>query len=490
MDDKEVIIARQQELIGQLQELVERQVALIAQLQSVNEQFSRQQAQLVARIQELEDQIARLKKNSSNSSKPPSSDIVAPPKPPLPRGKKRKRGGQHGHRRHQRPPFEASQIDQVCRHELPAEEVRRRNLVRLKEDSVVQQVEWLSKPYRVTEYRAARYRWPNGKIIIAPMPPGVRQSGLLGPRMTGVVGWMKACAHMSYSRIAEFFSDVLGLPISRGELAGRCMGMLSAALTPCYQRLVEALPGEAVLGSDETGHEHAGKNFWTWCLRAADFTVFRIDPSRGAKVLEELLGKDYSGILTVDYFSANRAFASRSGARPQYCWAHLLREIKFLLTLDRPTLTRWAQALLKIARKLFKTWHARADDDPGRWRKKMERCKRAFLERIRRPASHHEAAKLARRFERDRAGAYFRFLDCAGVEPTNNATERTIRQPVLDRRVTQGTRSGRGIAWCQRAWTVAATCAQQGRSTFRFFIEALTAHLVRIPAPSLLPVNP
>jgi transposase len=78
----------------------------------------------------------------------------------------------------------------------------------------------------------------------------------------------------------------------------------------------------------------------------------------------------------------------------------------------------------------------------------------------------------------------------AGVEPTNNATERAIRQPVLDRRVTQGTRSVRGLRWCERAWTAAATCTQQGRSTFRFFRDALVAYLTHSAAPSLLPANP
>ena len=76
-----------------------------------------------------------------------------------------------------------------------------------------------------------------------------------------------------------------------------------------------------------------------------------------------------------------------------------------------------------------------------------------------------------------------------GTRP-NNATERAIRQPVLQRRITQGTRSERGLRWCERAWTAAATGTQQGRSTFRFFRDALVAHLTHSPAPSLLSVNP
>ena len=74
-------------------------------------------APLMARIAELENRVvelktentalkakvARLKKNSSNSSKPPSSDIVKPPQPPAPGGDaKRKIGGQPGHVKHER----------------------------------------------------------------------------------------------------------------------------------------------------------------------------------------------------------------------------------------------------------------------------------------------------------------------------------------------------------------------------------------------------
>jgi hypothetical protein len=101
-----------------------------------------------------------------------------------------------------------------------------------------------------------------------------------------------------------------------------------------------------------------------------------------------------------------------------------------------------------------------------------------------------EALAISRLFDRGGAPAYFRFLDEAGVEPTNNATERAIRQPVLQRRGTQGTRSERGLRWCERAWTDATTCTQQGRSTFRFFHDAFVAHLTHTPTPSLLPANP
>ena len=60
MDDKDVIIAAQEVRIQQL---------------------GKQVIDLQKLVEELRGEIARLKKDSSNSSKPPSSDIVKPPKP-------------------------------------------------------------------------------------------------------------------------------------------------------------------------------------------------------------------------------------------------------------------------------------------------------------------------------------------------------------------------------------------------------------------------
>ncbi len=63
-------------------------------------------ARLEKRIEDLENELVKARKNSSNSSKPPSSDILKPPKSAKPKdGKKGKRGGQPGHPKHDRPPF-------------------------------------------------------------------------------------------------------------------------------------------------------------------------------------------------------------------------------------------------------------------------------------------------------------------------------------------------------------------------------------------------
>ena len=95
------------------------------------------------------------------------------------------------------------------------------------------------------------------------------------------------------------------------------------------------------------------------------------------------------------------------------------------------------------------------------------------------------AQNLADRF-RKHGEAYFRFITTPGIEPTNNVAEQAMRFVVIDRYITQGTRSEKSRAWCERIWTVLAACASQGRSAFDFIYQSIQAHFSDQPLPSLL----
>ncbi|MHB9294202.1 hypothetical protein Holit_03329 [Hollandina sp. SP2] len=108
---------------------------------------------LEARIVELEAIIARLQKDSHNSSKPPSSDIVKP-KSTVQKtkgGKKRKMGGQKGHKKHDREPFPPEQVDHFIDTTLDICPKCSGVLPECEEIVVKQEVELVEKPFVVTE---------------------------------------------------------------------------------------------------------------------------------------------------------------------------------------------------------------------------------------------------------------------------------------------------------------------------------------------------
>jgi transposase len=451
---------------------------------AIIKQLTEENKKLREYIKLLEEKIARLQKNSRNSSKPPSSDIVKPLKVIRRLGKKRKRGGQRGHRKFSRQPFEPEQVDEVIEYEFKDKDAE--GLKPLDEWFIIQQIELPDKMYRVIEHRARKYLDPaTGQIHLAPIPDEVRKGGLLGVDFTAATAFMKGGCHMSYTTIQQFLNELMNLDISRGMLC-KAAQKVSQSLQPAYEQLAERLPYESQIGVDETGHHDEGKLHWTWCFDTPDYSLFSIDKSRGSKVLEEMLGKDFAGIIGADYWGAYRKYARLFDVRVQYCMAHLIREIRFLAEHNVKILSRWANELLKWLKKLFDTLHRRDKLTARGYLRSMERIKAGFLSRMRRPPDHKLAKKLARRFKAKAAEDYFRFLTEPKVEPTNNGTERQIRGVVIDRRITQGTRGDAGMRWCERIWTAIATCKKQKRNVFDFIHHTLLAHWTNTCYPELL----
>lgn len=448
-----------------------------------------QLAAALARIAQLEAEIARLKKNSSTSSKPPSSDIVKPPKPSPPnRRGKRSIGGQPGHAQHTRTPFRPEEVHQIIEYELKAADTE--GLRPLNRWHVVQQVELVEEPFLVTEHRARQYaERRTGEIITAPLPPEIQAAGLVGPRLSAAIAFQKAACHMSYSTIQTFWQDLTGLHLCRGQLV-KVVQKNSLAIAQPYEELRDALAEQDRLGIDESGHKDAGRRHWTWCFRTPRFTVFHIDPSRGSEVLRAVLGETFGGVIGCDYFSAYHKYMADSGATVQFCMAHLIRDVRFLAEQCNASLAGWGNKLLGWLRKLFHTLHRRDQQTPADFARRMDAIRRGFLRQARRPPRLSEALALAARFRGRQAEHYFTFLTKPGVEPTNNLTEQAIRHVVIDRRVTQGTRGQAGMRWCERAWTIMATCAQQGRSAFEFLHQSLLAYFTNQLPPSLLPQPP
>jgi hypothetical protein len=102
----------------------------------------------------------------------------------------------------------------------------------------------------------------------------VVKRGLLGPKLTALVAYLKGACHCSFSTIQRFFHDVLQIQISRGQLA-KVIDKSAQSLRPAYEELLAALPTQPYVRADETGHKEAGKRWWTWCFRADLFTLFR-----------------------------------------------------------------------------------------------------------------------------------------------------------------------------------------------------------------------
>jgi transposase len=449
--------------------------------------------QLQAQVAQLQAELAAAKKNSSNSSKPPSSDIVKKPKGKPKNGKKRKRGGQSGHARHQRPLLPDDQVGERFEYMLPECPDCHGPVVPSKlPPKIVQHIE-LPLPaemVRVVEFRSqACWCRKCKQVHYAPVDAATRAAGLVGPRLTALIAYLKGACHCSYSTIRKFIRDVLQLKISRGYLA-KLIAKTSASLKSSYETLAKQLPSEPRLNVDETGHKDYKTSMWTWCFRASLFTLFKIDKSRGSDVLIDMLGEEFKGVLGCDYFSAYRKYMKNFGVLVQFCLAHLLRDVRFLVEHPNTRTQAYGRRLLERLRALFAVIHSRAQYTEPDFQVQLQNAGAELeAEAAWCVPNTAEARNLAKRFEKHGA-SYLRFITTPGIEPTNNLAEQAIRFVVIDRKVTQGSRGVTGQRWLERIWTVMATCAQTSRSVFTFLQESLSAYIAGEPAPSLMPAEP
>lgn len=445
-------------------------------------------AQLTARLQKLEAALARAGKNSSTSSKPPSSDIVKPPKPDTKRKGKRKQGAQPGHPGHQRPAFSPDEIDKTEDYRLvvcpdcggdiqPSDQPPR----------VIQQVEILPRPIEISEHRGmACYCSRCKKTHFAPIDPPVVRAGLVGPRLSALVAYLKGVCHCSFSTVRKFLRDVACVTVSRGQLA-KLIAKVSESMKGTYELLLAMLPDESFLNVDETGHKDRGKRMWTWCFRAPLFTMFKIAPSRGSEVLVEVLGREFDGVLGCDSFSAYRKYMGDCGVLVQFCLAHLIRDLKFLAEHPDPRNQSYGGRVLEATRALFEVIHRRHLMKPETLAATLKILGNVLCQTaVEDVPGTAEARNLARRFQKHGA-SYIRFITTPGIEPTNNLAEQAIRFVVIDRHITQGSRSETGQRWLERIWTIVATCTQQGCSVFDFLLEAVRASFQGEAAPPLVP---
>jgi transposase len=153
---------------------------------------------------------------------------------------------------------------------------------------------------------------------------------------------------------------------------------------------------------------------------------------------------------------------------------------------------------LDLQRQLFDHWH-RYKDGTINWPALGQRCQpirqdfEATLQRVVELGCQRGErmpwAKTVRTCQQilQVVDALWTCMETRGIEPTNNAAERAVRQSVIQRRISHGVQSLQGAICRSRLLTVTTPLRQQGRDVWQFMEQAWIAHHRGGVMPSLLP---
>ena len=252
---------------------------------------------------------------------------------------------------------------------------------------------------------------------------------------------LMAYFRQSKRRTAAFLATLLGQPCCPA-LTVKIQDQVTAAARSSYEELAAELPAQGHLNIDETPTKEENGKVWLWTFVAQLFTVFAVRPTREATALGVFLTEKFQGIVTCD-----RAKMYWQVERLQWCWAHLKRDFQAMIDTGNPRSKWLGERLRHAACELFEHW---ADYRAGRItraalirrmapvRRKVERLLLGGMQ-----SGNRDVRGTCRELHEHRDWLWT-FLHHEGVEPTNNAGERSLRHAVIWRKLSFGTQSAAG----------------------------------------------
>ena len=292
----------------------------------------------------------------------------------------------------------------------------------------------------------------------------------VGPAAQAAVVLLNKQAGLSHGKVAAVFEALFGVTLTRGASA---QIVLRAAdrCRPVYESIRRAARDSPEVTPDETGWRVGGRPAWLHAFAGRAVTCYVIDPTRGGRAAEALLGEDYSGILTHDGWSVYDTFAA---ARHQQCLAHLLRRCRQLLDTAARGAVRFPRAvsaLLRAGLRLRDRHAAGAVGDHG-LAVARGRLYNRLLDLVY-PAKTHPGNERLAAFLWEHRHDLFTFLEVPGLDATNWRAEQALRPAVVNRKVWGGNRTWAGAAAQAILMSVLATARQAGRDAVAYISLAL-----------------
>jgi len=271
--------------------------------------------------------------------------------------KKRKRGGQPGHKGTRRP---KPKPDRTRPHRCDNCPDCGGKLRRTKEkrERLTEDIPENLKSV-VTKEVIHRDYCPKCQKRVEPKLPDVLPGCELGNRVLVFSALLHYLQGLTISQIVDTFNYHLRMKVTPGGLV-QMWHRLADLLFAWYEEIHRDCLDSAKLHADETGWRVNGQTHWLWCFAGVDATFYMIDRSRGSPALSKFFIEHFEGVLITDFWSPYDAI---SCADQQKCWPHLLRD---LAEVDKkhsedPEWKSFCRRLVSVYRDA-KELHAERDD--------------------------------------------------------------------------------------------------------------------------------
>jgi len=145
----------------------------------------------------------------------------------------------------------------------------------------------------------------------------------IGPRALALAADLNKAKGLSMRKTCAVLRDCFGLQLSPGGLS-QALDRLALKVKPQYDALATELRQAPALHSDETSWWVAGPGWWLWVFTTQLLTFYVVVQSRGRELLQQIVGKDFGGVLVSDCLT----IYDDATALQQKCYAHHHKAIR------------------------------------------------------------------------------------------------------------------------------------------------------------------
>ena len=453
---------------------------------------------LSARVAELESRLKqqhrlRFKRNS----KP-----ACPQAGCAPGGKPRKRGAPAGHPPWRRPA--PGRVDRSVRVPPPPAcphcsaqglEPAGKTHVQIQEDIVLQ------PRTVVTEYVHELAWCPGCRREVFAAADGELRNCAIGPVTQAAAVYLRHEVKLSYRDVRKVFSGLFGMPF----VPASAMAFSHRAAdrgARLHEDLRDKIRASDIVHGDETHWRIGGKSAFLWYAGNGRAAFFHAGRSRGSEAAVSIFGSAFAGNLVADGYAGYNAVNPK---RRQACLAHLKRKAKETAERialmperlrDAPSLRfcKALEAFFPLCCRVDRRRREGALSFSGA-KAYAPRLESALREICLRPLAGADAENLRRRLTDPRRDApnLFTFLEVAGMPPTNNHAEQSLRLPVIFRKITFGSQSLLGAQALATNLSLIVTAKRQGRDPLELIktllLQGLDTPVADLYDPGNLPAS-
>lgn len=306
---------------------------------------------------------------------------------------------------------------------------------------------------------------------------------LVGPRLAAMIVLLSKRHRNSRRLIREFLLHFLHLELSVGTI-DQTIREAARSVAPLEDELIRDIEEAALAYVDETSWKEAGVLRWLWVFRTLTVVFFMVGKRDRTIFSKLLLNGRFKGIVMSDGWVVYREYTNRLR-----CWAHLIRKARGL---SESYHTRAADVGLQML-VLFTTFQNAiytARSEPEQPIGTLARQLKNDIEALKalciasRDSTH---AKL-RAFARELLGDWdviLRQIHDPSLPLSNNEAERILRHWVIDRRLSNGTRTAEGTRSFTILASVIETCRIRGAPAWDYLTQVILAARKGLQLPAL-----